>query len=457
MNKTFFLIFFPIICLSQSIQKTFNNLQKHIEVNDFKTSERIIDSLIMKEPSNNDWIVSKAEISANLNKINKSNQLLRKAFNQGYYVYDKYSNKNGILFKKLNKTKEYQILLNDIKNFLNEYREPEGKQVISVKVPEMLECYAIMLYLINPKHTLINKAFQNHSYFKKIDTYFKEFRNNVNLINLGKLYPGNFEDWIVNMKAHHNLRSLYFYDQLNTDKIVSLTIEENRYVANLVSHFAKDTDFMKFYSENEEFYNAMSSIILTNYSFGSEIIPFFNNNFKSKINKFNIYFTPIYSGWQHGPSVIIDDYIECFYFGGIMYVESKEFYYPDSYFLFTLLTEFDHALINNISNNYDEEFEKLKNKYLLLTDGENISYSKLKDATNEYLTWAFALQFFYENQKYDYTSLEKIIIEDMVKYRGFKRFDEFWKFYKQEYIGNNNYKSIDEFYPQIINWIKNQT
>ena len=58
----------------------------------------------MKEPSNNDWIVSKAEISANLNKINKSNQLLRKAFNQGYYVYDKYSNKNGILFKKLNKT-----------------------------------------------------------------------------------------------------------------------------------------------------------------------------------------------------------------------------------------------------------------------------------------------------------------------------------------------------------------
>ena len=291
MNKTFFLIFFPIICLSQSIQKTFNNLQKHIEVNDFKTSERIIDSLIMKEPSNNDWIVSKAEISANLNKINKSNQLLRKAFNQGYYVYDKYSNKNGILFKKLNKTKEYQILLNDIKNFLNEYREPEGKQVISVKVPEMLECYAIMLYLINPKHTLINKAFQNHSYFKKIDTYFKEFRNNVNLINLGKLYPGNFEDWIVNMKAHHNLRSLYFYDQLNTDKIVSLPIEENRYVANLVSHFAKDTDFMKFYSENEEFYNAMSSIILTNYSFGSEIIPFFNNNFKSKINKFNIYFT----------------------------------------------------------------------------------------------------------------------------------------------------------------------
>lgn len=279
MNKTFFLIFFPIICLSQSIQKTFNNLQKHIEVNDFKTSERIIDSLIMKEPSNNDWIVSKAEISANLNKINKSNQLLRKAFNQGYYVYDKYSNKNGILFKKLNKTKEYQILLNDIKNFLNEYREPEGKQVISVKVPEMLECYAIMLYLINPKHTLINKAFQNHSYFKKIDTYFKEFRNNVNLINLGKLYPGNFEDWIVNMKAHHNLRSLYFYDQLNTDKIVSLPIEENRYVANLVSHFAKDTDFMKFYSENEEFYNAMSSIILTNYSFGSEIIPFFNNNF----------------------------------------------------------------------------------------------------------------------------------------------------------------------------------
>lgn len=447
------LLFFPFLFFSQSVQKTYNNLQKHLEIKDFKSSNVIIDTLIKIEPSNNDWIINKAEINANLNNLKKSNQLLRQAFSQGYYIYDTYSNENKILFKKLNKTKEYNSLLSDVKNYLKQFKQKESTQTISANVPEMMECYAIMLYLINPKHTLINKTFQNHPYFKKIDRYFSPYKNNANLAELSKLYPGKFEDWIVNMKAHHNLRSLYFYDKLDTNKIVKLPIEENKVVANIVSQFAKETNFLKFYDENKEFYEAMSSIILTNYSFGNEIIPFFNKNFNYKISKFNIFFTPIYSGWQHGPSVIIDDYIESFYFGGIMYVESDEFYYPDSYFLFTLISEFDHAPINAISNNYNNQFESLKEKYLLLSNGKNVSYSKLKDATNEYLTWAFALHFFYENKKYDYLSLEKMIIEDMEKYRGFKRFGDFWNFYKQEYIKSQKYENIDQFYPEIINWL----
>ncbi|UFH34933.1 DUF4932 domain-containing protein [Flavobacterium acetivorans] len=456
LNKFLIILsFLPFVSFSQSIQNTYNNLQKHLEIKDFTTSEKIVDTLINLEPSNNNWIINKAEINANLNNIKKTNQLLRQAFNQGYYVYDNYSNENGILYKKLNKTKEYNSLLSDIKTYLHQFKQKENTQTISAKVPEIMECYAIMLYLINPKHTLINTAFQNHPYFKKIDIYFSEHKNNINLIELSKLYPGKFEDWIVNMKAHHNLRSFYFYDKFDTSKIVSLPIEENKIVANLVSQFAKDTNFLKFYDENKEFYDAMSSIILTNYSFGNEIIPFFNKNFNKKINKFNIFFTPIYSGWQHGPSVIIDDYIESFYFGGIMYVESKEFYYPDSYFLFTLISEFDHAPINKISSNYNEKFESLKEKYLLLSNGKNVSYSKLKDATNEYLTWAFALHFFYENKEYDYLLLEKMIIDDMEKYRGFIRFGEFWSFYKEEYINSKKYQNIDQFYPQIISWLSN--
>ncbi len=449
------LLFSPFLSFSQSIQKTYDNLQKHIGIKDYKTSEKIVDTLIKIEPSNNDWLIIKAEINANLNNLKKSNQILRQAFNQGYYIYDSYSNENEILYKKLYKTKEYNSLLNDIKIYLNQYKQKENTQTISANVPVMMECYAIMLYLINPKHTLINSAFTNHQYFKKIDNYFYKYKDNKNLIELGKLYPGIFEDWIVNMKAHHNLRSLYFYDKLDTNKIITLPIEENKVVANLVSKFAKETNFLKFYDENKEFYDAMSSLILTNYSFGNEIIPFFNKNFNLKINKFNIFYTPIYSGWQHGPSVIIDDYIESFYFGGIMYVETNEFYYPDSYFLFTLISEFDHAPINKISNNYNENFELLKDKYLVLSNGKNVSYSKLKDATNEYLTWAFALHFFYENKKYDYLSLEKMIIEDMEKYRGFKRFGVFWSFYKQEYINSKKYDNIEQFYPEIINWIYN--
>jgi hypothetical protein len=71
----------------------------------------------------------------------------------------------------------------------------------------------------------------------------------------------------------------------------------------------------------------------------------------------------------------------------------------------------------------------------------------------EYITWAFALQFFYETNQTDYPTLERNIIYAMEKGRGFARFGDFMNFYKGYINARGTYPKLDAFYPEIINWI----
>ena len=148
-----------------------------------------------------------------------------------------------------------------------------------------MECYAIMLYLGNPNHTLITWR-KDHQYIKKIDTFFSDFKEHELVKDLSKTYPSDNSNWINNLEAHYNLKALCSYDSLNTGKIDKFPIMLAPQLATIVKKFAEESNFMKFYNENTEFYNAMKNIILTNYAFGANIIEFFNENFNNEIINF---------------------------------------------------------------------------------------------------------------------------------------------------------------------------
>ena len=225
-------------------------------------------------------------------------------------------------------------------------------------------------------------------------------------------------------------------------------------MAQLVKTFAEKSDFMSFYKQNKFFYQSVKDIIRTNYAFGSNIISFFNENFEQKINRFNVYFSPIYGGWQHGPKIKIGDYIESFYFGGIVFNNKTEFYYPDLSLYFTLITEFDHTPINAITNEHFSELEKLNSKLPILYDTEKVAYGNIHETINEYLTWGFALQYFYEKTPQEYEKLHKRIVNWMEQ-RKFVRFEEFMNFYEKKYINNRkNYPMFEDFFSSVINWIQ---
>lgn len=450
-------IFFYIFCLitvgnyAQNQQKLYELYKKHVSDNEWNLALKPINELLTIDENNNYWLLTKAELEAKIGNHSNAIFYISKLINNGYRNISELENSK--YFVKLQQKRKFKKIISNLKIDLSKYKVQKKDQDIVIDVPPMLECYVVMLYLSNPKHPLINKR-QQHFYFKEIDAYFSEHKNNSTLLALKKLYPGNKKEWINNLRAHHNLRTLYFYDGFNTDKIVKFPVEIDKKLAVLVKQFAKETNFDKFYKENKEYYTAMKKIMLTNYSFGSKVIPFFNENFKTKINRFNIYFSPIYGGWQHGPKVQFDDYLESFYFGGIMYTNKKRFYYPDVNLLFTFLTEFDHTPVNTLTATYSDQLLRLKEKVNLLNKTGHVSYGNIESTVNEYVTWAFALQYFYENTPNEYDSLKKNIIYSMQKYRGFVKFGEFMKFYESYIVNRERYPKLKDFYPEILRWIQ---
>jgi hypothetical protein len=435
---------------AQRLQHTYEKYSKSLNQKNWQQADKAIDSLLLLDPKNNYWLVSKAEVAAELGNYKVANQFLEKSIANGYLYLDEIV--NDIHFKELRSTTEYKKLIASLETRLEKYRLSENDQQLTIDIPPLMECYVIILYLGNPKHTLINNR-QNHFYFRRIDEYFKSFKTSNYVKALANKYPSNENEWINNLRAHHNLRTLYVYDSLNSNEIKRFPIELDYELAKMVEAFAKETDFIKFYRSNQEFYTAMKEIMRTNYSFGSNMIPFFNNNFDLKINRFNIYFSPIYGGWQHGPVAKIENYTECFYFGGIMYNDSDEFYYPDVNLYFTFLTEFDHTPINALTERYRNQIEKYSDRILYLNTSGKVSYGNMISTVEEYITWAFALQFFYETNQTDYPALERNIIYAMEKGRGFARFGDFMNFYKGYINSRGTYPKLDAFYPEIINWI----
>lgn len=449
MKKHLFILIFLITSISAFAQSesTYESFAKYYDVKDFKSASVYLDTLLKAESKNNYWLLNKVEIESQNNHIDLANVYLKKLIDNGYYNIDEL--KNNQYLKNLRNTQTYNNLVNSLEAKLVKYKIDAKQQELLIDVPPMMECYTIMLYLSNPKHPLIFSK-QTHIYFKNIDTYFEKYKTSKFIKELGTKYPG--KEFINNLRAHHNLMSFYVYDSLAIDTIKRLPIEIDHDLVKLVHGFAVESDFMKFYQANTGFYKAMKTVLSSNYSFGSKIIPFFNENFDSKINRFNVYFSPIYGGWQYGPSAKIENYFEAFYFGGIMHT-SREFYYPNVNLLFLLITEFDHSTVNAISDKYAEDFHRLKDKLTILNKQGDASYGSFYETINEYITWAFALQFFYEQTPREYSELEKFVVTDMQEGRQFVKFADFMELYKTYINNRKKYPKLKDFYPEIIKWV----
>lgn len=452
--KSFFSIFLFVLHISafcQVKETTYDRFIKHFNNQEFAMSAPHLDSLLINEPDNFYWLLNKAEVETQLNNYEQANDYIEKLIEKGYFYLQGLNNNSNL--SKLKTTDRYKESIKKLTAELEQYKLLPGTQQFNVQVPPLMECYVIMLYLLNPSHPLINSN-KTHFYFQKVDSYFSGFKNSTILQKLPASRAGKGE-FIENLRTHHNLVSFYPFDGIAIDSIKRLPIEIDYKLLQTVHDFAVETNFMKFYNDNTGFYNAMKKIMTTNYLFGKNIIPFFNQNFSSKINQFNIYFSPLYSGWGYGPSIQLPQHYECFYFGGIMHT-SREFYYPNLSLLYLLITEFDHSAINELSAQFSTSISKLKSKMGILNTSNNASfYGTPEETLNEYITWAFALQFFYEQKIDDYEKLEKFVITDMEGNRGFKKFSAFMSFYKGYINNRKKYPKLKDFYPEIIGWVQN--
>ena len=443
--------FFLVKSHGQNQQVYYERFLNNFENGNYLLAGKTLDTLLTSDPKNNFWLIHKAEVEAKNNNLLSSISYLEKAIQNGYFNLDDIIRNRNL--DNLHKIDSYIQVVKKLQQTLEKFIPDKKKQAFVIEVPPLMECYVIMLYLGNSNHPLVNKK-QGHSYFKRIDSFFVKYKNHRLITELTKKYPGNPKEWINNLRAHHNIKSFYPFDSLDITLIKRMPIEIDQELLKMVQAFAVESNFMEFYAANQEYYRAMRKIMQTNYAFGTNLIPFFNSHFDMHINSFNVYFSPIYGGWQHGPTARLGDYIECFYFGGIMYTNTKEFYYPDVYLLFTFLTEFDHTTINPLVESNHQNLKKFNSKLTKLNNSGTVSYGNLESTIEEYLTWAFALHFFYEYNRSEYDNLEKNIVSSMEKNRGFARFGDFMKLYKTYMDNRTAYPKLKDFFHVIVKWLE---
>ncbi len=414
---------------------------------DWPAAEELLLKLLAIEPDASGHLYNLVCVQSLQNGVDRALDSLAQLFGTGYSNTGQLAADSDL--ENIRQTTRYIQMVSELEERLSAYKAPAGEQVLTVDVPPLMECYAVMLYLGNPDHPVLTKK-KDHPYLARIDTFFADYKDHELVRRLAEMYPG--QPWQSNLRAHHNLRTLYIYEGLDASQIVRFPIEIKSDLAAMVQQFAEASDFAAFYKQNREFYGAMKRIILTNYAFGANVIDFFNENFAERFSRFNFYFTPLWGGWQHGPSIKVGDYQECFYFGGCLYSATREFYYPDRTMQFLALTEFDHATINPLTDQFRAQFMQYKDKLPLLNSDENSNYGTLVNTLNEYLTWAFALQFFHEHASDQYPRLKKTV-NDIMLNRSFSRFDEFMTFYEQYIMDRETYGLLADFYPEVVTWL----
>jgi hypothetical protein len=330
-------------------------------------------------------------------------------------------------------------------------RAPGDNQILTIEIPPLMECYLVMLFLGDPGHGILTRL-RNEDYLGRIEEYFGPSSSHPLIAEVCREYPGN--DVAGRIRAMENTHALYCYEGVNIGPLVSYPLSLQESLASKVSDFARDSGFMEFYENNAGYYDILKRIVRTNYSFGRNVIPFFNDNFEKRFDRFNVYFSPLIGNIQQGPGIDEDSYAECFYFGGCMYGTVKgRFYYPSWWMQFVILTEFDHSFINPLTARYRSDLEKLEGRFALLNREDTDNYSSLESTLNEYVTWAFALQYFYEHDPQHYGEYEKCVTASMER-RKFARFAEFMKMYREYMDNRESYPGLGGFYPRIIEWVE---
>lgn len=153
---------------SQGNQSAYDNYIEKFEQKKFKIASIYLDSLLLAEPKNNYWLLSKVELESELKNLDKANDYLEKLIKNGYRDIQNLQIDESL--NNLKSTPRFKKTYSTLELSLSRFKLSEKEQRMTISVSPMLECYVIMLYLGNPNHTLISDK-KNHPYFKKIDKY----------------------------------------------------------------------------------------------------------------------------------------------------------------------------------------------------------------------------------------------------------------------------------------------
>ena len=119
----------------------------------YEQAEKALESLLKEAPNNPYWLYYMASVQSMLNNKDNALDYFDSTIKNGYLDITTIIADNN--FENIRETARFKETYKNLCEKLDKYKLLGNKQEIIVDIPPLLECYAIMLYLGNPNHTLI--------------------------------------------------------------------------------------------------------------------------------------------------------------------------------------------------------------------------------------------------------------------------------------------------------------
>ncbi len=356
-------------------------------------------------------------------------------------------------------------------NFTDKYiKENKGK--VNVAIPEVSELANILIALHKDAEKDKNMTNSNTEYFKRVKKYFKPYLKHPIIDTIQKhintlKYNESFKDSLFSQESYNYYFALkmnacsYYFDEnekiVNNGIIAQMakgwnSVDPMKNV-DLMTDFAKKSNFRIFYKENKPYYDSLLAIY-KKLNPVDKMQEWLDKKFDFTYGNYSIYFSPLVYGAHSTQNFSDDNFKQTF-----MFICPAE--YDDKYSKVinellesrVIFTEIDHNYVNPISYKYLERINQVFKNRETWAQGEiTNNYETPYKVFNEYMTFAVYSLYLTDN----YTEEEVLeflpyMENQMENSRGFINFSSFNRELLQKYKENKNIP-IEELYKHMFDW-----
>lgn len=339
--------------------------------------------------------------------------------------------------------------------FPNQYIENSRGKII-VEIPEVYELLNIVVALSNideENSSLINK---NSEYYQEVLEHFEEYKNHpiVETIKTAN-----------NEMGYSKARNLFVYefngDSINHGGVYSSQHIQEKYgiYTEQLEDFAKISGFRQFYEDHKDYYLELITLFEDTVPV-KQIWSWLEMNFPIQHDTYKVIMSPL-TGGSHNTFNYRDN--DNNYSEITMFIATPNIYNSAQNFSekvvegllsLMLFTEIDHNYVNPTTNLDENIMDVVKAFEDIEKWNKASNYGRPALTFNEYMTWGVFL--LYANDIYegdDLKDIEKITV-DIMNYRGFVHFQQFYDELLDMYVNKKDDKIVADLYPDILKWCK---
>lgn len=327
---------------------------------------------------------------------------------------------------------------------------------------ELVSAIQIISNYENSKSLITKKDFL---YKRSMEEYFKPYKEHRAIKIFEGLYKREFDydapfQLVLKLSQppylefEHELEEIDItrIDNENGSKTKEDIKKELEDFVKAMKEFAEDSNFTKFFHKNEKFYTELIEEEVKIIE-GNEFIKQIEDYYGMSQNSYNFIFASIFNRCGFGPRVKIGEKYDIYSILGMVEVkDDRPSFGKLSRFRHMVWHEFSHSFINPLTDKHINEinkYEELLNS--IKEEMEAQAYGIWYACVNEHIIRALTSRFssIYISEELGEMELTKERI-----YGEYAYVEEIFNKLKEYENNRSQYKTFEEFYPQIVNLFK---